>query len=530
MEEEKAKVEEVEVEEGKAKVEEVEVEEEKADPWETVHHKYNVGVTNWGPLRNKGEMFYAKNLYNLSVFIALTMECQEGHVRQVEGPHCVWKTAEHRLAVDQPAQGFEQTPCAGGEMKLVKRWKCSEIFHGLCVVGRCSRVESLQVLDKFVVERKGKCSKLMLVQVTWRVPMGGATTTNVIVGHLHNELAKTTKAEEMNKFWNRLAHLCAGGGGGEGRLIGMDANMAMFGVIPEMAKRGVGLTLLCHHYELADPENTKFHSLKWDSLGLWIVGPVDIEKCKRLCFYDHLFWGASHPKSFDIALRNYQCGYFAESHCWPTPFQFSALAETFKKPIDKVREEVVWVNVGDQQCRADFGVAPWNPVEMPKWFGDSKARLEVWQNQKIDFFCAGGSADNYTYLHKEGKQTKMSKTDDLPKLPGSVEVMAQAWHWDPFGCRWGRGSHWPLLASIGTKRYRSLVMQEKRAWKQWKKPEGSAASGSGSALAGPSGLTLTERPRVTLTPAPGVEAASASWTWEEWSSNCGASDGSQWWQ
>ena len=34
----------------------------------------------------------------------------------------------------------------------------------------------------------------------------------------------------------------------------MDANMAMFGVLPEMRARGVGLTLLCHHYELADPE------------------------------------------------------------------------------------------------------------------------------------------------------------------------------------------------------------------------------------------------------------------------------------
>ena len=176
---------------------------------------------------------------------------------------------------------------------------------------------------------------------------------------------------------------------------------------------------------------------------------------------------------------------------------------------------------------------------MPQWFSDSEARTTVWQNQKIDFFCAGGSTDKCTYLHKDGKQPKMSKTDDLPKLPGCVEVMAQAWHWDPFGCRWGRGSHWPLLASIGTGRYRSPQMQEKRAWSRWEQKQakrqanrgqGSAASGSGSALAGPSGLTLTEAPRVTLTEAPGVEAASASWTWEEWSSNCGASDGSQWWQ
>ena len=178
----------------------------------------------------------------------------------------------------------------------------------------------MQVLDKFVVERKGKYSKLMLVRFTWRVPINGATTTRVIVGHLHNELAKKTKAVEMVQFWNKLAHLCAGGGRGEGRLIGMDANMAMFGVIPEMAKRGVGLTLLCHHMELADPESTKNHTLKWDTLGLWLVGPVEIEKCKRVCPFDHMFWGASHPKSLDIVSRHYHCGYFGEAHCWPDLF------------------------------------------------------------------------------------------------------------------------------------------------------------------------------------------------------------------
>ena len=174
-----------------------------------------------------------------------------------------------------------------------------------------------------------------------------------------------------------------------------------------------------------------------------------------------------------------------------------------RKQIDKVREEVVGVNVGDKKCLADFGIVPWNPVEMPKWFCDSTARTTVWQNQKIDFFCDGGSTDNYTNLHKGGKQPKVSKTDDLPKLPGCVEVMAQAWHWDPFGCRWGRGSHWPLLASIGTQRFRSAQMQEKRALKkreqnqakrQRKWTKESAASGSGSALAVPSGPTLTEAP------------------------------------
>ena len=79
----------------------------------------------------------------------------------------------------------------------------------------------------------------------------------------------------------------------------MDANIAVFGVLPEMAKRGVGLTLLSHHMELNDPEipcASGGHELKWDTLGLWIVGPLDIKRSSRLAPADHLFWGAAHPK------------------------------------------------------------------------------------------------------------------------------------------------------------------------------------------------------------------------------------------
>ena len=60
----------------------------------------------------------------------------------------------------------------------------------------------------------------------------------------------------------------------------------------------------------------------------------------------------------------------------------------------------------------------------------------------------------------------MEKTDDMRPLPSCVEVMAQAYHWDPFGHRWGRGSHWPLLASMGVGRYRSVQMRKKRALKK----------------------------------------------------------------
>ena len=47
--------------------------------------------------------------------------------------------------------------------------------------------------------------------------------------------------------------------------------------------------------------------------------------------------------------------------------------------------------------------------------------------------------------------------------------MAQAWQWDPLGHRWGRGAHWPLLCTVGTHRYRSKGMQERRRIKNKEK-------------------------------------------------------------
>ena len=52
----------------------------------------------------------------------------------------------------------------------------------------------------------------------------------------------------------------------------MDANMAVFGVVPEMTRRGVGLTLLCHHMECADSEDYDCHKMAYDTMGLWLVG------------------------------------------------------------------------------------------------------------------------------------------------------------------------------------------------------------------------------------------------------------------
>ena len=80
----------------------------------------------------------------------------------------------------------------------------------------------------------------------------------------------------MRLFWDKLAEFCAGGA----RLIGADMNMCMFGVIPELLKRKCGVTLISHHYERdqeSDYDRLPSEFL-YDSVGLWLVGPFNIEK------------------------------------------------------------------------------------------------------------------------------------------------------------------------------------------------------------------------------------------------------------
>ena len=60
------------------------------------------------------------------------------------------------------------------------------------------------------------------------------------------------------------------------------------------------------------------------------------------------------------------------------------------------------------------------------------------------------------------------------------EIVANAFWWDPYGARWGRGAHWPLIFGIGRARYRSKQMLEKRRKKKiakrWQWQDTSSAS------------------------------------------------------
>ncbi|MCP4240751.1 MAG: hypothetical protein GY772_09340 [bacterium] len=101
----------------------------------------------------------------------------------------------------------------------------------------------------------------------------------------------------------------------------------------------------------------------------------------------------------------------------------------------------------------------------------------------------------------------MPRTDGFTPMPRTFEILAQSSRWDPFGHRWGKGSHWPLLASIGTRRFRSAAMRQRRREKESRKREERAASGAPAGRRGKGGKSgkgcAGGPPRAVLTPAGG---------------------------
>ncbi len=53
-------------------------------------------------------------------------------------------------------------------------------------------------------------------------------------------------------------------------------------------------------------------------------------------------------------------------------------------------------------------------------------------------------------------------TAGFPFLPPVQEILAESDEWDPWGARWGRDAHWPLIVSVGLRRYRSEGMKHRR--------------------------------------------------------------------
>ena len=142
--------------------------------------------------------------------------------------------------------------------------------------------------------------------------------------------------------------------------------MAAFNAVEEMAKRGVGLTLLNHHSELADPNGPyDKDSVLFDSMGLWIVGKFDIEKTRIATAAEHIFWGAAHPK--EVASKQCTCGYRASSYKHTPPRPQVVNVDGLNSALAELRVTIKTYEADNEECRVAFGVPPRCRVRFPSW-------------------------------------------------------------------------------------------------------------------------------------------------------------------
>ena len=118
--------------------------------------------------------------------------------------------------------------------------------------GTPTRAESVQQVSTWSeTGRQGTGrSRLHTAVVRWREPIDGQWTVRVTVGHLHNDAAKKKDVKQRRQFFDELAECCAGGT----RIVGLDANMALLGVVQELFERNVDATLIARHQEFGHDE------------------------------------------------------------------------------------------------------------------------------------------------------------------------------------------------------------------------------------------------------------------------------------
>jgi hypothetical protein len=103
------------------------------------------------------------------------------------------------------------------------------------VFGRNSDVEEVVPGPLWPDSKEKLMSPLLTARVRFRTNISTGNEIVVCVGHLHRETAPKKDGPNRKAFWDQLAVLCVGGA----RSVCLDANMAVFGVLEEMATRRV---------------------------------------------------------------------------------------------------------------------------------------------------------------------------------------------------------------------------------------------------------------------------------------------------
>ncbi|MCP4241033.1 MAG: hypothetical protein GY772_10780, partial [bacterium] len=195
-----------------------------------------MGLFNFGGARKAGEPIYAQNLAGLPVTVICMLECHEtglwpilaqrvpppraGTARQAgggsgQGAALAASSTDPPDTAAAAARGGEDDagaalaapnaaengaagaadptrPEVGGPL-----WISTGIVDRCAVLAKTTRVERLQVDAKWVSQTT-PASRLMKVRIVWRQPVAGKAAHTIVLGHLHNTVAKKACQERAD--------------------------------------------------------------------------------------------------------------------------------------------------------------------------------------------------------------------------------------------------------------------------------------------------------------------------------------------
>ena len=161
----------------------------------------------------------------------------------------------------------------------------------------CKSLRALPTLSTTLFADDSRASHILSATVDFRWKMGGFDSMSMVNFHLHRDVAGAGRnAPRMGKFVDELVQSIRASGA---RVLAGDANMALFLLQPMLAARGIGAHLMCNHVELSpvsrlctDTLESLNESIRYDSCGIWLIGPHGV--CKPLSLDARCVLAAMH--------------------------------------------------------------------------------------------------------------------------------------------------------------------------------------------------------------------------------------------
>ena len=284
----------------------------------------------------------------------------------------------------------------------------------------------------------GLKSKYAIFRIKWDGLVGGTDETVVAVFHINHAEAKKSPKRVM--FMTEFTAKCA-----EHRVrIAMgDGNMACYSLEELFAEHKLNANLVAFHAEYfheRDKEYTskKERELKWDSCGIWILGPI--LQIKLQGWRRHALAGSVWPQRRIYTDKlGYEgrsaMGYVAQSYVPKMP-----IAEE----IDRGRE---WPSMDDEvfeKCKR------WrNDIDKSLVLGESPQRYQAatpaLMREYLDFRRLVPTVDRVVSPRGGGSDWQ---DGHWPLIQRSRETMSDWTKADPFGALWSKGGHFVLKVIV----------------------------------------------------------------------------------